>query len=1291
MAEANFRLPPNLDLSDTDGNLAEHFKRWKRQLEVYMTASGADTKSKARQTAIILHCAGPQVLEIYDHFEFNEVAEMNDPKIVLQKIADYCNPRQNEVLQTFRFWNISFHEPFDAFLTELRTQAETCNFQEKERMIRDNIVFSVTGKLRELLLRESQLDLKRAIEICRAYELTSKHVREMSSNQAQKIDKVMTQQSNRHKTRHQAQNENPENNERRTSREFPRIIKDCNFCGREHEAIKTKCPAWGKTCSSCKRRNHFKLKCKKVHQVRIENDPSSDDSDSMWLAAIQTNGKSRVTALMQVNGCDVRFTLDSAADVNTICQKFVKKDQVKPTTQKLIMWNESRLTPIGQVTLKVTNPKTGEDADVEFTVVKNGLACLLGVKTVQEMGLLTINTEKFIAQLSSDPIDPPGNLGEATLHVDPNVKPRTLPCRKLPFALQDDVKHELERLVKRGVLVPVDEPTPWVSQMAVVRKPNGSLRICIDPQPLNEALMREHYKLPVLDDVLPDLKDAKLFSKLDVKEAFWHVRLDKESSELTTMITPFGRFRWACLPFGLKVSSEIFQKRLNEALSDLKGVVCIADDIVVAGCGRTTEVADHDHDLKFSKLQERCSQREIKLNKEKAVLKQTQITFMGHLITNKGIQADQRKVEAIINMPAPVDTHGVKRLCGMIQYLSKFLPNLATDIEPIRALTRQGVEWNWSKDCEEAFKQIKTKLTEAPVLAYFDQSKELVVQVDSSKDGLGAALLQDGKPIEYASRSLTTSERRWAQIEKEALAAVFGLERFNQYTYGRKVVIQNDHKPLASIVRKPLSQAPRRLQALMLRLHRYDIDFQYHPGDRLFIADTLSRAYLNVPESEVRVLKVNAFNEVPDKILQEVQEATRNDNSMKLLMETIQEGWPDEKANVPPEIKQYFDFRETLSHKDGVILKGQRILVPVSLRSKMMKRLHAAHSGYDSMMRRAREAIFWPGMSQQVKQLAENCDVCQEFKPQNQRETLKQHEDGQVPWDKVAADLFEIKGRSYLTTVDYYSNFIEVDSMTTTTTSQVITKLKGHFSRYGIPRKFVSDNGPQFASDEFKIFTEHWGIEHVTSSPGHPQANGKAEAAVKIIKGMMKKALSDGTDQYQALLELRNTPRQDFDLSPAQMMFGRQTRSLIPSLKAVRPKGRNVDFQKRAKRRATVKTHHDKSARDLDQLTANQPVYFQHSEGENWRKGEVQRQHGDRSYILKGNNGRLYRRNRVHVRPATSNEGSQLQTNPNTESAPETLTGSTSPSPPPEVQVDIQSRPQRSRRAPDYLKDYILN
>ena len=282
--------------------------------------------------------------------------------------------------------------------------------------------------------------------------------------------------------------------------------------------------------------------------------------------------------------------------------------------------------------------------------------------------------------------------------------------------------------------------------MAVVKKADGSLRICIDPRPMNKALQREHYRLPTFNDVLTTRNNAKIFSKLDVKHAFWHVQLDSQSSLLTTMITPFGRYRWTRLPFGLKVSSEIFE---GKALSGLSGVICIADDLLVMRYGNIRDEAAADHERNLRELQKRCSQRNIMLNDEKSVLQKTQVKFMGHMITTEGVQADQSKVEVILNMPAPTDVHRVKRFCGMIQYLSKFLPNLASDLQPIRELTRTNVDWNWSTECEEAFIKVKKKITEAPLLIYFNPDKELVLQVDSSKDGLGAALLQDGKPIEY--------------------------------------------------------------------------------------------------------------------------------------------------------------------------------------------------------------------------------------------------------------------------------------------------------------------------------------------------------------------------------------------------------------------------------------------------------------------------------------------------------------------------------------------------------------
>ena len=218
------------------------------------------------------------------------------------------------------------------------------------------------------------------------------------------------------------------------------------------------------------------------------------------------------------------------------------------------------------------------------------------------------------------------------------------------------------------------------------------------------------------------------------------------------------------------------------------------------------------------------------------------------------------------------------------------------------------MDWNWSAECEEAFIKVKKNIIEAPLIIYFNPDKELVLQVDSSKDGLGAALLPDGKPTEYASRAPTSAEQNWAQIEKETLAVVFGLEHFDQYMCGRKVVIENDHKPLAAILKKPLSQAPKRPQALILWLHRYDVDFHYVEGSKLFITDTPSRAFLDVPDTHVRVIKGNAWKGESDE---RINEATADDESMHKLLSIIRDSWRDNKNEVLSELKPFLTW-ETL-------------------------------------------------------------------------------------------------------------------------------------------------------------------------------------------------------------------------------------------------------------------------------------------------------------------------------------------------------------------------------------------
>ena len=252
-------------------------------------------------------------------------------------------------------------------------------------------------------------------------------------------------------------------------------------------------------------------------------------------------------------------------------------------------------------------------------------------------------------------------------------------------------------------------PTDWCSQISVQTKKSGKLCICIDPRPLNEVLQRETYPLPTIHDLLPELANAKVFSKVDLSNGYWHCKLDHTSSLLTTFIAPQGRYRWLRLPFGTKVSSKIFQRKLNESLEGLKGIVCVADDILIFG------ISQEDHDENLRNLLIRCEERNLKLNKGKCVFNTAELDFLGHVVTNKGLKPDQKKIEAILQMPNPTDVEGVRRLQGMITYLAKFIPQLSTTMEPIRRLTRQDCEWQWTPEQETAMQELKQLVTSAPL------------------------------------------------------------------------------------------------------------------------------------------------------------------------------------------------------------------------------------------------------------------------------------------------------------------------------------------------------------------------------------------------------------------------------------------------------------------------------------------------------------------------------------------------------------------------------------------------
>ena len=394
-------------------------------------------------------------------------------------------------------------------------------------------------------------------------------------------------------------------------------------------------------------------------------------------------------------------------------------------------------------------------------------------------------TEEYILYEYADIFRGIGTLPGGPYHIKlkDSYKPVQHPPRSVPLGMQSPYKAELDRLVKEGIITEVHDHTECINPIVPVVKEDGSLGLCLDPKDLNKAIERNQWYVRTLDDILPELTQSKYFTIKDATLGFWHVPLDLRSSLLTTFNTPWGKYRWLRMPFGLKVSGDVFQERLDKVLRLVPGVLGIADDIVMHGPTENT------HDGTVLILSETARLDNLSLNSKKMQFKSTDCKFFGHRLTPDGIKVDPKKIEAIIQMDPPQNVANLQSFNGMINYLKKFSPVLSELSEPLRRLCKSGVKWAWELEQQSAFEAIKQVITTLPVLAYFDKTKKHTIQCAASKKGLGAVLLQESKPVIYVSRALTETEQRYSNIERELLAIVFSLERLNYYTFGRTITV----------------------------------------------------------------------------------------------------------------------------------------------------------------------------------------------------------------------------------------------------------------------------------------------------------------------------------------------------------------------------------------------------------------------------------------------------------------------------------------------------------------------
>ena len=960
--------------------------------------------------------------------------------------------------------------------------------------------------------------------------------------------------------------------------------------------------------------------------------------------------------------------VDTGACGNVLPSRILKdmypqtwRQMIKPTSTKLSAYNGTQIPCLGFFLLQCRY-KSSPWSQQSFYIAEVTGPAILGLPTCRDLSVVTINaihgepadhvnTQPIqsisdLQELYPNQFDTIGNFkGEAVLYVKDDATPSIDPPRKCSVHIRDKLKAELDKMEQQGVIRKVQHNTDWCSSLTTSVKKDGSLRLCLDPKRLNNALKRCPHKIPTLEELNPAFNGAKFFSKLDAKSGYWSVHLEKKSQELTTFRTPFGRYCYKRLPFGLSVSQDIFQERMDRIIAQVPGCVGIADDIAV--CGQTE--AEHDYNLR--QLMETAKREGLVFNSSKCKIKTDHIEFFGSIYTTSGICPDPQKIEDVCQMPTPQSKDDLQRSLGLFTYLAPYIPNYADRSAILRDLLKKDVPFLWQEDHQHAFDELKRSITPESCLRYFNPHEETTLEVDASQKGLGACLLQGGKPVAFASKSLSPTQANYSNIERETLALVFGIMRFHTYLFGKTFIIETDHKPLEMIWKKPLASAPPRLQRLLIKVQGYSCEVRYKPGRNMILSDALSRLPnphktqdipldVRVDETHLDVedyhgVDLTSFEEPKQK---QLQDETSKDPTLKVLWHTVIDGWPDTMQELPTSIRSFWPFRDEIGISNGVLFKGKQVIIPKTLQEDIKNQLHQGHMGIDKTRRLARETVYWVGINRDIENLVNSCEVCQTHQAGNQKEPLTPHEIPPSPWTKLATDLFMLDGEDYLLITDYYSKYPLVHKLRNTSSASVATAISTTFSLFGVPTQIVSDNGPQYTGQPFKAMCKKWGIRHITSSPRYPRSNGMAERSVRTIKNLMTKCKQTGQDIDVALLHLRATPLGGKLPSPAELLLGRSLRTTLPSHNLYRHPDADEVLDNLSRKQEKMKENHDRTAGpNLPPLQVGQRVRVRDTRDQTWIPAKVTKVGKQpHSYEVETPNGTMLRRNRSHLREVPS-------------------------------------------------------
>ena len=700
-----------------------------------------------------------------------------------------------------------------------------------------------------------------------------------------------------------------------------------------------------------------------------------------------------VVVSVSLEGVDCEMHVDTGATVSLVSRAFYRERfprvPLENTHIELKAYAGHKIPVCGQINVSVSYQ--GQSGVFPLVVVDNDGPPLLGRNWLNKIRLnwheifAVSETESVSSVLNRhQAVFKPG-LGtikgnKADIQVKGGVIPVFRKARPVPYAVKEKVDREIERLEHEGVIKKV-ESSEWASPIVCVPKRNGSIRICDDFKvSVNPVLISNPYPLPNAEDLFATLAGGKLFSKLDLSNAYQQLELTEESHKYLTINTHKGVYAYPRLTFGIATAPSIFQAVMDQILQGMANVVCYLDDIPIAS--RTEE----EHLATLDEVLSRLEKYGVVVNQSKCEFRTSSVEYLGHRIDEDGLHPLKDKIAAIVDAPSPTNVSELRAYLGLINYYAKFMSNRATMLKPLHNLLRAGEKWVWSEECESVFQESKTDLLTSRVLVYYDSKRALKLVCDASQYGVEAVLphvMDNGeeRPIAFVSRSLTKSETNYAQLEKEALALIFGVKKFHKYLYGRSFTLVTDHRPLVTILGPtkavpPLAAARMQRWALILQAYSYDVE--YRPGSEHCNADALSRLpckHTDSPAAEVFFF--SSIEELPISAA-DISQATRRESVLAQVLKYTLTGWPNYVTD--EELKPYFTREHELSTEQGCLLWGPRTIIPNSLRIRLLLELHEEHQGIVAMKAIARSYMWWPRLNDDIEAQAQSLKYVKQCK-----------------------------------------------------------------------------------------------------------------------------------------------------------------------------------------------------------------------------------------------------------------------------------------------------------------------